>query len=169
MTHLYAHYLLVTCPPLIILTWLLESQWLCTNTGVIALSFYRPLAPFVLLTHAQLAVVTQSCTLLYIAVHCDLLLQWRYCSCNAYCSRYLIVLLQYISQACWVLRSDFTHTQIHWTASLLFSLSPTEAHVRYDLVCRLCTIWSRLPFDYDTISGFSLVRYQSQSHTYYDT
>ena len=40
-----------------------------------ALSFYRPLAPLFLLTHAQLAVVTQSCTLLYITAHCDLLLQ----------------------------------------------------------------------------------------------
>ena len=60
-----------------------------------ALSFYRPMAPLVLLTHAQLvlylstglwphlfwlthaqlAVVTQSCALLYIAAHCDLLLQ----------------------------------------------------------------------------------------------
>ena len=41
----------------------------CTDTGVIvthALSFYRPLAPLFLLTHAQLAVVTQSCALLYI-------------------------------------------------------------------------------------------------------
>ena len=50
----------------------------CTDTGVIvthALSFYRPLAPLFLLTHAQLAVVTQSCALLYIAAHCDLLLQ----------------------------------------------------------------------------------------------
>ena len=50
----------------------------CTDTGVIvthALSFCQPLAPFVLLTHAQLDVVTQSCTLLYIAAHCDLLLQ----------------------------------------------------------------------------------------------
>ena len=50
----------------------------CTDTGVIvthALSFYRPLAPLFSLTHAQLAVVTQSCALLYIAVHCDLLLQ----------------------------------------------------------------------------------------------
>ena len=50
----------------------------CTDTGVIvthALSFYRPLAPFGMLTHAQLAIVTQSCTLLYIAAHCDLLLQ----------------------------------------------------------------------------------------------
>ena len=40
----------------------------CTDTGVIAthaLSFYRPLAPLLLLTHAQLAVVTQSCALLY--------------------------------------------------------------------------------------------------------
>ena len=87
----------------------------CTDTGVIvthALSFYRPLAPLLLLTHAQLAVVTQSCALLYIAAHCDLLLQWRYCSCDAYCSRYLIVLLRYISQACWVPcspRLDFFH------------------------------------------------------------
>ena len=50
----------------------------CTDTGVIAthaLSFYRPQAPLLLLTHVQLAVVTQSCTLLYIAAHCDLLLQ----------------------------------------------------------------------------------------------
>ena len=50
----------------------------CTDTGVIvthALSFYRPLAPLLLLTHAQLAVVTQSCALLYITAHCDLLLQ----------------------------------------------------------------------------------------------
>ena len=50
----------------------------CTDTGVIvthALSFYRPLAPLFSLTHAQLAVVTQSCALLYIAAHGDLLLQ----------------------------------------------------------------------------------------------
>ena len=50
----------------------------CTDTGVISthtLSFYRPLAPLFLLTHAQLAVVTQSCALLYITAHCDLLLQ----------------------------------------------------------------------------------------------
>ena len=50
----------------------------CTDTGVIvthALSFYRPLAPLFLSTHAQLAVVTQSCALLYITAHCDLLLQ----------------------------------------------------------------------------------------------
>ena len=50
----------------------------CTDTGVIAthaLSFYQPLATLFLLTHAQLAVVTQSCALLYITAHCDLLLQ----------------------------------------------------------------------------------------------
>ena len=42
----------------------------CIDTGVIvthALSFYRPLAPFVLLTHAQLAVMTQK---LRLTVHC---------------------------------------------------------------------------------------------------
>ena len=111
----FLDYWQVTRPPLTILTWLLESQWLCTNTGVIALSFYQPLAPFVLLTHAQLAVVTQSCALLYTTAHCDLLLQWCYCSSDAYCSRYLIVLLQYISQACWVLwspRLDFFHRTV---------------------------------------------------------
>ena len=50
----------------------------CTDTGVIAthtLFFYRPLAPLFSLTHVQLAVVTQSCALLYITAHCDLLLQ----------------------------------------------------------------------------------------------
>ena len=90
----------------------------CTDTGVIAthaLSFYRPLAPLFSLTHAQLAVVTQSCALLYIAAHCDLLSQWRYCACDAYCSRYPIVLLQYLSQACWVPcspRLDFFHRTV---------------------------------------------------------
>ena len=75
----------------------------CTDTGVIvthALSFYRPLAPLFLLTHAQLAVVTQSCALLYSTAHCDLLFALP------------IVLLRYISQACWVLcspRLDFFH------------------------------------------------------------
>ena len=74
--------------------------------------------PIVLLTHAQLAVVTQSCALLYITAHCDLLLQWRHCSCDAYCSCYLIVLLQYLSQACWVLcspRLDFFHRTVFST------------------------------------------------------
>ena len=50
----------------------------CTDTGVIvthALYFYRPLAPLFLSTHAQLAVVTQSCALLYTTADCDLLLQ----------------------------------------------------------------------------------------------
>ena len=72
-------------------------------------------SPIISLTHAQLAVVTQSCALLYITAHCDLLLQWRYCSSDAYCSRYSIVLLQYISQACWVPcspRLDFFHRTV---------------------------------------------------------
>ena len=34
-----------------------------------------------------------------------------------------------------VLRLDFTHTQIHWTASFPFSLPPHRSPVRYDLVC----------------------------------
>ena len=50
---------------------------------------------------------------LRLTVHCCAL--WHYCSCNAYCSRYPIVLLQYISQACWVLcspRLDFFHRTV---------------------------------------------------------
>ena len=39
-----------------------------------------------------------------------------------------------------VLRLDFTHMQTHWTASLLFSLPHTEAHVQYDLEPGLRTI-----------------------------
>ena len=58
-----------------------------------------------------------------------------------------------------LLRSDFTHTQIHWTASFLFSLPHIEAHVRYDLVACSCTIRSRSLFLYDTISWLVLVRY----------
>ena len=50
-----------------------------------------------------------------------------------------------------------------------FLLSPhTKAHVRYNLVSLLCTIWSRLWFMYDTISWFFRVRYQSLSHRYYN-
>ena len=91
---------------------------MCTDTGVIVTHtfiFLPASGPIVPLTHAQLAVVTQSCTLLYITAHCDLLLQWRYCSCDAYCLRYSIVLLQYLSQACWVLcspRLDFFHRTV---------------------------------------------------------
>ena len=135
MTHLYAHYLLMTWPPFTILTWPLESRWLFTNTcstpTVMWTSWVPSTSPLpiyssawlvprhallicllFLMTRAQLAVVTQSCALLYIAAHCDPLLQWRYCSGDTYCSRYLIVLLQYISQACWVPcspRLDFFH------------------------------------------------------------
>ena len=68
-----------------------------------------------------------------------------------------------------VLRLDFTHTQIHWTASLLFSLPHTEAHVRYDLEFGLRTIRSPSSFLYDMIPWFFPVRYQSRSHRYYDT
>ena len=54
-----------------------------------------------------------------------------------------------------MLRLDFTYTQIHWTASFLFSflfsLPHTEAHVRYDLVFSPCTIRSPSLFLYDTI------------------
>ena len=48
--------------------------------------------------------MTQDCALLYTTAHCD-----------AYCSRYPIVLLQYISQAYWVLcspRLDFFHRTV---------------------------------------------------------
>ena len=33
---------------------------------------------------------------LHLIVHCDLLLQWHYCSCDAYCLRYSIVLVEYL-------------------------------------------------------------------------
>ena len=50
----------------------------CTDTGVImthAFIFLPASGPIVLLTYAQLTVVTQSCALLYITAHCDPLLQ----------------------------------------------------------------------------------------------
>ena len=50
----------------------------CTDTGVIVTHtfiFLPASGPIILLTHAQLAVVTQSCALLYITAHCDPLLQ----------------------------------------------------------------------------------------------
>ena len=134
MPHLYAHYLLVTCPPFTILTWPLESRWLFTNTCLfLAVTWTVGLPPrhlylfivlhdeervmhywslYCLVDSCAAHLVTQSCALLYIAAHCDLLLQWRYCSSDAYCSHYPIVLLQYLSQACWVLcspRLDFFH------------------------------------------------------------
>ena len=68
-----------------------------------------------------------------------------------------------------MLRLDFTHTQIHWTASFLFSHPHTKAPVRYNLVFLLCTIQSRILFVYDTISELSRVQYQSRSHCYYNT
>ena len=53
--------------------------------------------------------------------------------------------------------------QIHWTASFLFSLPHTEAHVRYDLVLLPCTIRSCASPMYDTILCFSHVRYDLES------
>ena len=71
-----------------------------------------------------------------------------------------------------MLRLDFTHMQIHWTASFPFLIPHTEAHVRYDLVFFLCTIRSDGLHMYDTILRLILVlfvRYQSRHHPYYDT
>ena len=78
-----------------------------------------------------------------------------------------------------VLRSDFIHTQIRWTASFLLlsflTLKPMYdtiwclLHVRYDLVSPSCTIRSCVLVGYDVISRLVPVRYQSQSHIYYDT
>ena len=59
-----------------------------------------------------------------------------------------------------VLRLDFTHMQIHQTASFLFLISPHQSP---------CTIQSCDLSLYDTISGFFCVWYQSWSHRYYDT
>ena len=59
-------------------TYTTDFIYTCTDTGVImthAFIFLLASATIVFLTHAQLAVVTQSCTLLYITAHCDLLLQ----------------------------------------------------------------------------------------------
>ena len=50
-----------------------------------------------------------------------------------------------------MLRLDFTHMQIHWTALFPFSLPYTEACVQYNLVSLLCTIQSRVSFGYNTI------------------
>ena len=44
-----------------------------------------------------------------------------------------------------------------------------EAHVRYDLVSHSCTIRSCVLVGYDMILRLVSVRYQSQSHIYYDT
>ena len=44
-----------------------------------------------------------------------------------------------------------------------------EARVRYDLVSHSCTIRSGVLVGYDMISRLVSVRYQSQSHIYYDT
>ena len=44
-----------------------------------------------------------------------------------------------------------------------------EARVRYDLVFHSCTIRSCVLVGYDMISRLVSVRYQSQSHIYYDT
>ena len=52
-----------------------------------------------------------------------------------------------------MLRLDFTHTQIHWTASFLFSLPHTEALVRYNLPVLSRTIWSFGSFLYDINLG----------------
>ena len=69
-----------------------------------------------------------------------------HCLCN-----YLPFLTLTLPHPYLLLRSDFTHTQIHWTASLLFSLPHTEAHVRYDLEFGLCTIRSPSLSLYDKI------------------
>ena len=128
---------------------ILESQWLTLylSTGLWPyLSWWLMRSSLLWLRAAphctSLHTVTYCCSdaivlLLYIAAHCDLLLQWRYCSltvhccalwpivavtllfsyCTSlrtvtYCCSDAIVLLQYISQACWVLcspRLDFFH------------------------------------------------------------
>ena len=56
---------------------------MCTDTRVIvthAFIFLPASGPIVLLTHAQLTIVTQSCAVLHTVT---------YCSCDVYCSRYV--------------------------------------------------------------------------------
>ena len=106
-------YLLVTRPPLTILTWPLESQWLFTNTCLFLtvtwtswVSSTSPLPIYSsawLVLHAFLPIVLGDSGL-RITVHCCAL--WHLLFALP------IVLLQYISQACWVLcspRLDFFH------------------------------------------------------------
>ena len=69
-----------------------------------------------------------------------------------------------------MLHLDFTYTD---TSDCLvsFSFTPyTEAHVRYNLAVSLLLYNTILQcLMYDMIWQCFLVRYQSQSHTYYDT
>ena len=84
----------------------------CTDTGVIAthtLSFYQPLAPLSCWLMRSLLLWLRA------APYCTLLRTVTYCSSDAYCSCCSIVLLQYLSQACWVLcspRLDFFHCTV---------------------------------------------------------
>ena len=66
---------------------------------------------------------------------------------------------------------DFTYYYADTLDCLVsfFSLPSIEAHVRYDLVLVLCTIRSGHVLVYNMIWPHSGVRYQSQSHAYYDT
>ena len=69
---------------------------MCTDTGVIithAFIFLLASDPFVLVDScAACCCASELCSI----VHCDLLLQWHHCSCDAYCSCYSIVLLEYL-------------------------------------------------------------------------
>ena len=114
-------YLLVTRPPLTILTWLLESQWLFTNTysflAVTWTSWVSSTSPLLIVLHDSFLVMhywSLYCSLWLRAVHyCTLLRTVTHC--DAYCSRYSIVLLQYLSQAYRVLcspRLDFFHRTV---------------------------------------------------------
>ena len=81
----------------------------CTDTGVIVT---HTLSSTGLWPHYSCWLMRSSLLWLRAAPYCTLLRTVTYCSCDAYCSHYSIVLLQYISQACWVLcspRLDFFH------------------------------------------------------------
>ena len=128
MTHLYAHYLLVTRPPLTILTWPLESQWLFTNTcsflAVMWTCWVSSTSPylfivlhdsFLVMHYWFLYCLVDSCAAHYcdselrLTVHCCAL--WLIVLVTAL----PIVLLRYISQACWVPcspRLDFFHRTV---------------------------------------------------------
>ena len=69
---------------------------MCTNTGVIATHafIFLPASGPIVLVDSHAAHYCDS--ELRLIVHCDLLLQWHYCSRDTYCLCYSIVLVEYL-------------------------------------------------------------------------
>ena len=95
MPHLYTHYLLVTCPPLTILTWPLESWWLFTNTcSFLAVTWTCWFPP----RHPYLFIVLHDSFLImhYWSLYCPL---WHLHVLVTSAALLLSYLLEYISQS----------------------------------------------------------------------